>query len=160
MGGATAEGFALPLIIGGSVLSFALTAPIGHTPSEHELPDDASLIFFSSRRRHTRLQGDWNSDVCSSDLTIRACWAHTCGTTSANCRRGHRSGNHARLTDPRTLVSGPLLDWERWRHTHPPAVLKSSVYRSGPSTTTRKSTRSSTKVLSATWGLWWTASPT
>src|SRR5256885_2580378 len=24
-------------------------------------------IFFSSRRRHTRLQGDWSSDVCSSD---------------------------------------------------------------------------------------------
>src|SRR5256885_2548129 len=23
--------------------------------------------FFSSRRRHTRLQGDWSSDVCSSD---------------------------------------------------------------------------------------------
>src|SRR6266850_2797936 len=25
-------------------------------------------FFFSSRRRHTRLQGDWSSDVCSSDL--------------------------------------------------------------------------------------------
>src|SRR5256885_8436328 len=28
----------------------------------------SSLFFFSSRRRHTRLQGDWSSDVCSSDL--------------------------------------------------------------------------------------------
>src|SRR2546426_8116166 len=28
-----------------------------------------NLFFFSSRRRHTRLQGDWSSDVCSSDLT-------------------------------------------------------------------------------------------
>src|SRR5256885_5746470 len=28
----------------------------------------ALLFFFSSRRRHTRLQGDWSSDVCSSDL--------------------------------------------------------------------------------------------
>src|SRR5256885_8172962 len=27
-----------------------------------------NLFFFSSRRRHTRLQGDWSSDVCSSDL--------------------------------------------------------------------------------------------
>src|SRR2546426_6786590 len=27
-----------------------------------------TLFFFSSRRRHTRLQGDWSSDVCSSDL--------------------------------------------------------------------------------------------
>src|SRR5688500_20353125 len=28
------------------------------------------VFFFSSRRRHTRLQGDWSSDVCSSDLEI------------------------------------------------------------------------------------------
>src|SRR6266487_4193778 len=27
-----------------------------------------SYFFFSSRRRHTRWTGDWNSDVCSSDL--------------------------------------------------------------------------------------------
>src|SRR5256885_10944884 len=27
-----------------------------------------TIFFFSSRRRHTRLQGDWSSDVCSSDL--------------------------------------------------------------------------------------------
>src|SRR5205807_4521163 len=26
------------------------------------------FFFFSSRRRHTSLQGDWSSDVCSSDL--------------------------------------------------------------------------------------------
>src|SRR5256885_8871443 len=29
---------------------------------------DGIGFFFSSRRRHTRLQGDWSSDVCSSDL--------------------------------------------------------------------------------------------
>src|SRR2546426_9976173 len=29
------------------------------------------FFFFSSRRRHTRLQGDWSSDVCSSDLPAR-----------------------------------------------------------------------------------------
>src|SRR5256885_14556564 len=29
------------------------------------------MFFFSSRRRHTRLQGDWSSDVCSSDLRMR-----------------------------------------------------------------------------------------
>src|SRR2546426_7028141 len=28
------------------------------------------VFFFSSRRRHTRLQGDWSSDVCSSDLAL------------------------------------------------------------------------------------------
>src|SRR5258706_14042436 len=26
------------------------------------------FVFFSSRRRHTRLVSDWSSDVCSSDL--------------------------------------------------------------------------------------------
>src|SRR5256885_2410651 len=32
--------------------------------------DDTCFFFFSSRRRHTRLQGDWSSDVCSSDLVF------------------------------------------------------------------------------------------
>src|SRR6266850_245842 len=31
---------------------------------------DRVEFFFSSRRRHTRLQGDWSSDVCSSDLAF------------------------------------------------------------------------------------------
>src|SRR5207247_4566140 len=29
-------------------------------------------FFFSSRRRHTRSTRDWSSDVCSSDLSLRA----------------------------------------------------------------------------------------
>src|SRR5437867_2238814 len=29
------------------------------------------FFFFSSRRRHTRSYGDWSSDVCSSDLSIK-----------------------------------------------------------------------------------------
>src|SRR5256885_14689985 len=34
-----------------------------------EAPGSKNMcFFFSSRRRHTRLQGDWSSDVCSSDL--------------------------------------------------------------------------------------------
>src|SRR2546430_17590472 len=28
-------------------------------------------FFFSSRRRHTRFDCDWSSDVCSSDLALR-----------------------------------------------------------------------------------------
>ena len=31
---------------------------------------DPILFFFSSRRRHTRSDRDWSSDVCSSDLMI------------------------------------------------------------------------------------------
>src|SRR3989454_221514 len=34
---------------------------------------DFDVFFFSSRRRHTRLQGDWSSDVCSSDLGAPSC---------------------------------------------------------------------------------------
>src|SRR5688500_20373086 len=30
----------------------------------------SGFLFFSSRIRHTRLQGDWSSDVCSSDLAM------------------------------------------------------------------------------------------
>src|SRR2546430_6600235 len=29
-----------------------------------------SFFFFSSRRRHTRFDCDWSSDVCSSDLPV------------------------------------------------------------------------------------------
>src|SRR2546430_7011622 len=32
------------------------------------------FFFFSSRRRHTRFDCDWSSDVCSSDLS----WARGC----------------------------------------------------------------------------------
>src|SRR2546426_6552581 len=35
----------------------------------------SSFFFFSSRRRHTRLQGDWSSDVCSSDLGSLCLWS-------------------------------------------------------------------------------------
>src|SRR2546430_6019229 len=31
-----------------------------------------AVFFFSSRRRHTRFDCDWSSDVCSSDLLITA----------------------------------------------------------------------------------------
>src|SRR5688572_31732837 len=32
---------------------------------------DSLFFFFSSRRRHTRFDCDWSSDVCSSDLNRR-----------------------------------------------------------------------------------------
>src|SRR5206468_6859418 len=32
--------------------------------------------FFSSRRRHTRSDRDWSSDVCSSDLIGKGDWHH------------------------------------------------------------------------------------
>src|SRR5256885_8440845 len=42
-----------------------VTGRISSVPSSDVL---VCFFFFSSRRRHTRLQGDWSSDVCSSDL--------------------------------------------------------------------------------------------
>src|SRR3712207_7783700 len=38
--------------------------PSERLPKTEQLP----LVFFSSRRRHTRYWRDWSSDVCSSDL--------------------------------------------------------------------------------------------
>src|SRR5205807_7888569 len=40
-------------------------------------------FFFSSRRRHTRLQGDWSSDVCSSDLNAGGRRARSRRSTAA-----------------------------------------------------------------------------
>src|SRR5207245_3855161 len=41
------------------------------------------LFFFSSRRRHTRCYRDWSSDVCSSDLELRALGAFRAYVTGA-----------------------------------------------------------------------------
>src|SRR5688572_1354514 len=43
------------------------------------------FFFFSSRRRHTRFDCDWSSDVCSSDLRCRP-------LPRGRCRRGARGG--------------------------------------------------------------------
>src|ERR1039457_7481886 len=42
-----------------------------HTRLQGDWSSDV-CSFVSSRRRHTRLQGDWSSDVCSSDLQVVA----------------------------------------------------------------------------------------
>ena len=54
MNGATAEGFLLPLIIGISVLSFALTATIVLSPSAEEIRSDAALMERIDRARAAR----------------------------------------------------------------------------------------------------------
>src|SRR3989440_3659740 len=45
------------------------------------------FFFFSSRRRHTRSDRDWSSDVCSSDLTFSKAWG------LAGCRVGYALGS-------------------------------------------------------------------
>src|SRR5256885_4686921 len=63
------------------------------------------FFFFSSRRRHTRLQGDWSSDVCSSDLGRRGrgaaggagiAWSGDLFVTSAHVV----TGSHATIVTP------------------------------------------------------------
>src|SRR3712207_9264030 len=63
-----------------------------------------SLVFFSSRRRHTRYWRDWSSDVCSSDLGPAA--AGSAG------RRAH--GHRRPRRDP--LCAGAAARRDRRRH--------------------------------------------
>src|SRR5256885_4759680 len=58
--------------------------------------DHTTYFFFSSRRRHTRLQGDWSSDVCSSDLRLRPCGTAPCPQARAPGRPPARVGRRAR----------------------------------------------------------------
>src|SRR5256885_6165152 len=60
-------------------------------------------FFFSSRRRHTRLQGDWSSDVCSSDL--RGKRAFLWRTLGFPFRRGERA--HGKRVD---LLAHPVAE--------------------------------------------------
>src|SRR5256885_5931328 len=54
-------------------------------------------FFFSSRRRHTRLQGDWSSDVCSSDLHLGALRDRRGRAHRQRLRRRRRPHLHRRL---------------------------------------------------------------
>src|SRR2546430_12393219 len=61
---------AMGATLGADVLWYLLGRSLGTrvlaTVSRFSLDPD-SLIFFSSRRRHTKFDCDWSSDVCSSD---------------------------------------------------------------------------------------------
>src|SRR6266567_4739593 len=53
------------------------------------------FFFFSSRRRHTRFDCDWSSDVCSSDLAVEGCtgWRYV-------VEELERAGIGAQLAEP------------------------------------------------------------
>src|SRR2546430_10231240 len=70
------------------------------------------FFFFSSRRRHTRFDCDWSSDVCSSDL-LRCC---------ESCRNVKSNASAATSRFPSTL--------ERWQ---PPIDRKSTRLNSSHS---------------------------
>src|SRR2546427_4802736 len=82
-------------------------------------PSSASSFFFSSRRRHTRFDCDWSSDVCSSDLPCQALCPRAGGPPApvsaagslpgAACRSRGRRPSHwsgSRELAPRFLARG------------------------------------------------------
>src|SRR5256885_11830904 len=94
-----------------------------HTYEEKASRRIASSVdfFFSSRRRHTRLQGDWSSDVCSSDLVTTARSGSSrvkrgivragIRKNEADCANGLRSEEHtSELQSPCNLVCRLLLE--------------------------------------------------
>src|SRR6266850_7767279 len=62
------------------------------------------FFFFSSRIRHTILQGDWSSDVCSSDL--ENCPAQV-RNRHASIRARQDKGN---FLDRKSVVKGKSVD--------------------------------------------------
>src|SRR2546430_12707635 len=80
-----------------------------------------AFVFFSSRRRHTRFDCDWSSDVCSSDLPPRSRLRRAqCASgegVSLRTSRGHAPGwAEARAPqDPRRWVERHALLRQRAR---------------------------------------------
>src|SRR5256885_4453740 len=64
-------------------------------------------FFFSSRRRHTRLQGDWSSDVCSSDLTSPTAHSSATSTGFGPAARRFDSSSAVALQPRSTIGSVP-----------------------------------------------------
>src|SRR6478672_5160997 len=63
------------------------------------------VFFFSSRRRHTRSDRDWSSDVCSSDLVPRGGVRIARRTVDLDGRlHGRRGGGPVRRGDGRERV--------------------------------------------------------
>src|SRR3989475_7645251 len=83
------------------------------------------FFFFSSRRRHTRFDCDWSSDVCSSDLPRcsraarwRAPWSAR--HRRANDERGRPGGSPMKLYD----LSQPLNERSSFWPYYPPFEVK------------------------------------
>src|SRR5256886_5740407 len=72
------------------------------------------FFFFSSRRRHTRFDCDWSSDVCSSDLVNIGAGTITCnhdGVAKHETRIGDHAfvGTNSSLVAPLTIGEGAYI---------------------------------------------------
>src|SRR5256885_8067050 len=92
----------------------------------------SAFFFFSSRRRHTRLQGDWSSDVCSSDLNCAeeneavAAWLAEHRRQRTQSLIDRRSEEHtSELQSPCNLVCRLLLEKKK-NHTEADPLLNCS----------------------------------
>src|SRR5689334_25100072 len=68
------------------------------------------MFFFSSRRRHTRWNCDWSSDVCSSDLTAYHILGLPIFVRGSEMRHVDKSGTFNRLMiaqDVGSAIKGP-----------------------------------------------------
>src|SRR2546430_12542855 len=80
------------------------------------------LFFFSSRRRHTRFDCDWSSDVCSSDLADNGVGGTVQASTGARIINlslgGPRSEEHtSELQSQSNLVCRLLLEKKKKKQT-------------------------------------------
>src|SRR5205807_841678 len=81
----------------------------------------------SSRRRHTRLQGDWSSDVCSSDL----------GSKVNELNRGYPTEDYLNVTDEIPHQASPLPGARLLRHYFPRLLNRTSRWRSSQAADSR-----------------------
>src|SRR5688500_18079678 len=68
-----------------------------------------TVFFFSSRRRHTRLQGDWSSDVCSSDLIMTDAFRRSSAARITAVIPYYGYARQDRKDKPRVPISAKLV---------------------------------------------------
>src|SRR5256885_13311716 len=79
------------------------------------------IFFFSSRRRHTRLQGDWSSDVCSSDLHLELLpqnGEHRLHAFLTECAKPPEDRKSTRLNSSHLVISYAVFCLKKKKTTH------------------------------------------
>src|SRR2546430_3263138 len=78
----------------------------------------SDAFFFSSRRRHTRFDCDWSSDVCSSDLDVnaRVLPGEKLAPFPVGCRFARSEEHTSELQSQSNLVCRLLLEKKKKRY--------------------------------------------
>src|SRR2546430_7370776 len=91
------------------------------------------FFFFSSRRRHTRFDCDWSSDVCSSDLRRGVCPGRPVRLRLAGEQRGgSRRGERDRPPDEDECGEHRRPAAAYWDHDPGPAVTHTTTVALAP----------------------------